>query len=916
VGIRTSGAVRCIAILIGVAVLPALSATAWAQARIEGVVRRAGDDQPVAGVDIGALTLDEQFVGTATTAGDGSYTMFLPPASVRVLTGNALQLVDALHPGIACPFTQCDRTGSSVFVLAEGEVVTGVNFALVPGGSIAGQVAREGDGLPVEVPAAVQVDRADGTNLGLFDVAPDGTWAIQTGLPDGSYRAAVLAPARYASEVFDDRPCAPGGACDLASGDPIVVAAPAVTDVDFVLRRTSASLAGRVTALAGGAPLANVAVQALREGSGAPEQVSTNATGNYVFPALVAARYTVRALAPSPPLLTEFHPGVQCDGIGRCAGTATVFVLAAGDDVTGADFALAPAGSIQIGLRNADTGALMTGELRVLLPGFAETRQFFVPGGGSTDVQVLSGGGVRFAGRASFCGPASDRECLGERFPDEPCPSLLCDLGPGTPIAVAKAQTVSGIELLLSPGASVAGTVRAADDQSAIPGLTVELVDSGNSVVANAATDGDGQYTMVGVHVGPYFARTRAAMAFLDQLYDNVPCPGSACSPALGAALTPPAGGLLPDIDFALARGGAIAGKVTNEGFGAAIPGATVTVFDAGGAQVTVVVAAAGGLWTTAALPAGAYFVRAGAVGYESRLFGGLPCVDDACDPTSGMPVTVTPPTTSANIDVVLPGDGGLVVAPKTVFLNACQPGGCVVRGGSEDSRTDVSSIVSGTRNLPAFPFADGVRDAVVACVRGQLAPFQITLVTSDPSPQPHLEHMLTTVPGVIGFPSNVGGVSPFSCGLLANSISYTFVQAYGPDVAQICITAAHEIGHQFGLDHAFHCPDHMTYLSGCGFKSYTRADVSCGTFSPQACTCGAATQNSFVTLATSAGLKPVLFGDGFEEVPVKAGAIGVELGPEPAAHAPVGIVCGTDTGHPVAPTPRPVGPSGPHLPD
>lgn len=43
-----------------------------------------------------------------------------------------------------------------------------------------------------------------------------------------------------------------------------------------------------------------------------------------------------------------------------------------------------------------------------------------------------------------------------------------------------------------------------------------------------------------------------------------------------------------------------------------------------------------------------------------------------------------------------------------------------------------------------------------------------------------------------------------------------------------------------------------MTFLSGCGDKSFLDANVSCGEFEAHNCTCGGSTQNSFQHLLST----------------------------------------------------------------
>jgi len=75
-------------------------------------------------------------------------------------------------------------------------------------------------------------------------------------------------------------------------------------------------------------------------------------------------------------------------------------------------------------------------------------------------------------------------------------------------------------------------------------------------------------------------------------------------------------------------------------------------------------------------------------------------------------------------------------------------------------------------------------------------------------------------------------------------------------DVRSVCETIAMEVGHAYGLDHEYLCKDVMTYISGCGAKSFVDADAPCGEQKKRACEGGAKTQNSYRTLARVLGTR------------------------------------------------------------
>lgn len=187
--------------------------------------------------------------------------------------------------------------------------------------------------------------------------------------------------------------------------------------------------------------------------------------------------------------------------------------------------------------------------------------------------------------------------------------------------------------------------------------------------------------------------------------------------------------------------------------------------------------------------------------------------------------------------------DGEDDSVPRILFLNRCA-GGCVITPGSDNAITNTSGIVQGTSNLGEFPYGDEVWNEVLACVRDQYSRFDLNVVDVDPGNVPHFESIVAGRAEDIGA-GGAGGIAPFSCGVWDNSINFTFAETLGGSAQVICEVVAQESGHVLGLEHAYLCEDPMTYLDGCGPKTFKDIDAECGEFSVVPCGCGNETQNS-----------------------------------------------------------------------
>jgi MYXO-CTERM domain-containing protein len=195
------------------------------------------------------------------------------------------------------------------------------------------------------------------------------------------------------------------------------------------------------------------------------------------------------------------------------------------------------------------------------------------------------------------------------------------------------------------------------------------------------------------------------------------------------------------------------------------------------------------------------------------------------------------------------PGD-----PPIPIFLNRF---GGTYTPGPDDSRNNTSIIPQFNANVGGYSGSAAQWDAVVSCLTTMFAPYNAVIVEVEPGSGAYIEAVIGGSPGDVGLSNGVGGVAPidtFNCRVIQNAIVFAFSDVFGSDPQTTCEVAAQEIAHAISLDHEYYCPDPMTYLNGCGDKTFRDYDAQCGEFSPRSCDCNRARQNSVQVLLEKLG--------------------------------------------------------------
>ncbi len=647
-------------------------------ASISGNVKRSDTMADVAGVFVYASNENRFGFAGGSTDASGNYTISgLPAGRYRVYATTGGTLPGFLHEvynGVPCNDDDCIYVGGVSLITVSGTANTpGINFTLDPiAGSVSGIVTETGTGTPIADDGSnnayaflVSEDRATYLSVPL---AVDGSYSFPSVRP-GNYRLGASTRGHIGKVIsglapIATRDCGDPVACDaLEIGAVISVPASGnLTALNFSLD-TGATFSGNVRAAVGLAPIANATVYVSSAVYGA--SAITDAAGNFTVRGLPPGVYYAYADAISQNYVPTWLGDVACRGFG-CSQLGVPTTLTPGATVSGQQFNLPVGGTV--------SGMILDGTT-----GFAAPRQtrleLFKPTG-ETVAQVFNMGtagysapGLQPGAYKAVFASSSVAGWIDTAFGGLPCPRGGCDLSLLPTVFVTAGATTSGIGGTLPRGPRISGRVTdAATGEpilSAAFGSTYSGLLAFNNNLSNyagfAQIDGSGRYTSrTGFPPGAYFLSTFLLRnnfpiggGYVDELYDNIPCPYGSCGLTSGNALNM-AGTELTGYDIALSQGGKIAGTVTNAVGGAPLFGVQMRAFNAAGNLVALSNTNPNGNYVIEGLPTGNYFVTTqNSLGFQDQLFSGQTC-EPFCNPVTGTAISVVANATTSGRNFAL----------------------------------------------------------------------------------------------------------------------------------------------------------------------------------------------------------------------------------------------------------------------
>jgi len=187
---------------------------------------------------------------------------------------------------------------------------------------------------------------------------------------------------------------------------------------------------------------------------------------------------------------------------------------------------------------------------------------------------------------------------------------------------------------------------------------------------------------------------------------------------------------------------------------------------------------------------------------------------------------------------------------------------GVDLKPGDDYAAGGISSVLSNAANTPiktkGFTGGDAKWKSIMTCVTRMFAPFDVTVTDQRPRDDRFLMVVVGGTPVDIGVTDghHVSGLAPFNGSAIQRAVVFGFAAAVDNNPRAICETVAMEVAHTYGLDHEYLCKDVMTYLRGCGTKSFVNADAPCGESKKRNCEGGKPTQNSYRQLVDVLGAR------------------------------------------------------------
>lgn len=569
--------------------------------------------------------------------------------------------VDQAWNGLACPYGSCGiTTGTGITVGAGG--TSGIDFALQKGASISGTITRTAGAQPIpgiEVRAFTPAGRLAG--IGRSSVS--GNWLI-AGLSPGNYFVSTSNNQGFLNEVYNNIPCEPF--CNPVGGTPVAVAGTGtVTGINFQLD-AAASISGQVRL--GATPQANVPVELYGAVGNLVRTTTTNASGAYNFAGLAAGRFFVRTRDTSGRADALWN-ALPCLGSACNVRNGTPIDLVAGGSQAGVDLVLTNPATISGTVTRLPASTPMSGvTIQLLASTGAVALSATTNASGSYSFTGLPAGTYRLVTRDT---PG----VIDVAWPSAPCPSACNGLN-GNTITVTAGGSATGRNFALDPGGSISGSVRSTAPTAPLPGVALQVYNSGGIPVAQVLSNASGNYEVSALPSGNFVVRTQQNLGFTDLLFNNLPCTGY-CDLLSGTPVPVVSGSGTGLIDFNLSGGLSISGRVRDAATSNGIALARVTAFDVGGFIAGTAQANASGDYTIAGLRPGTYRLRTTNLsGYVNQVWNGVACTPTPCLVSTGTPIALSSNRTGVDFSLTR---GGTISGTATDTFNNPLPTGTAV---------------------------------------------------------------------------------------------------------------------------------------------------------------------------------------------------------------------------------------------
>ncbi|MGB5657857.1 MAG: hypothetical protein WBO54_00105, partial [Thermoanaerobaculia bacterium] len=587
------------------------------------------------------------YITAAYTDSGGDYTngSGLATGNYFLNTWNDDGYINELYDDMLC-VGGCTATDGTSIGVTSGSTTTGIDFALVLGGSIFGSVTVDGSGVPLDTGYVRIYDDTGDTLLSAYPEASGG-YETAEGLPSGTYFAHARSFEGYVEELYDDIPCAFG--CTATEGTPILVTEGSpTTGIDFELAE-GGGISGTVTDDSTHVGIDTGYVRLYDASGTSIRTLYPDSSGDYSTDGLPAGTYYSRTDSFEG-YWQELYDNIPCSD--SCTITdGTAIVVSSGATTTGIDFALAKSGAISGTVTDGSTHlGLDTGYVNIyndtggwVTRGYSDASGYYIS-------QKALPAGTYYARTWSYEG------YMVELYDNIPCVGN-CTITSGTPIVVTANTTTTGIDFELAVGGFISGTVTDELTHAALDTGYVDIYDSAGTWIANSWPNSSGVYTSsAALPTGTYYARTWNYDGYFDELYDDISCTGG-CTVTSGTPISVTAGFTTSGIDFELAVGGIISGTVADEVTGLPLDFGRVSIYNASGTYVTRGYTDSSGLYVSElALETGTYYARTTSFeNYFEELYSEISC-DPSCTVTDGTPIAVTLGSTTGGIDFTLLG--------------------------------------------------------------------------------------------------------------------------------------------------------------------------------------------------------------------------------------------------------------------